>query len=183
MSSARSVMRPRDRRADDALAQVTRLDDVITSLLARARGDSAEPEILDLGDIATEGSTAWDHVLSRAGRRLERTIEPQVHVLARREHVLGVISSLLDNAVSHGRGGVTLKVGRRREAAELAVSDEGDGVSADLLPAIFDRQVSGRHGTGIGLALAHSLAAAEGGTLSVERPSLFVLRLPLVDPS
>lgn len=166
--------------AEDALTQVSRLDDVITALLARARGDSADPEVLDLGELAIAGSTAWGHVLSRAGRQLERTIEPKVQILARREHVLGVISSLLDNAVSHGRGAVSLTVTRRERAAELAVSDEGDGVPADLLPSIFDRQVSGRQGTGIGLALAHSLADAEGGTLSVERPALFVLRLPLI---
>jgi signal transduction histidine kinase len=167
--------------AEDALAQVERLDGVITSLLARARGDSAEPELLDLSELAGAGSTAWEHVLSRAERQLVQSIEPGVHVIARREHVLGVISSLLDNAVSHGRGTVTLLVGHRGSSAELSVGDEGEGVPPDLLPTIFDRQVSGGHGTGIGLALAHSLASAEAGTLSVERPALFVFRLPLAE--
>ena len=167
--------------AEDALTQVSRLDGVITALLARARGDSADPEVLDLGEIAAEGSVAWGHVLLRAGRQLKRSVESDVPVLARREHVIGVISSLLDNAVSHGRGTVTLSVGKRGRTAELTVSDEGDGVPADLVPSIFERQVSGRHGTGIGLALAHSLAEAEGGTLSLERPTLFVLRLPLTN--
>jgi signal transduction histidine kinase len=51
------------------------------------------------------------------------------------------------------------------------------------MSTLFDRRVSGSKGTGIGLALARSLAAAEGGTLSVDaqRPSEFVLTVPAAD--
>src|SRR5581483_4009495 len=99
---------------------------------------------------------------------------------ARREHVLGVLASLLDNAVEHGAGDVHVTVARAAERACLTVRDDGSGVPADLVPRIFDRQVSGRRGTGIGLALARSLAAAESGTLGLTPgcPAEFVLSLP-----
>jgi len=169
--------------AEDALTQVGRLDDVITSLLARARGDSAEPDVVDLGALAKDGSAAWERVLARHDRRLRCELAPGVHVLARREHLLGVLASLLDNALAHGDGDVRLSVMQVEDTAVLRVSDDGPGIPADLVSTVFNRRVSGSHGTGIGLALARSLAAAESGSLTISssRPAEFLLALPAVD--
>jgi signal transduction histidine kinase len=166
--------------ADDALAQVERLNGVITSLLARARGDAEDPVAVDLGELAVEGSAPWQRVLATHDRRLVVDASRDVRVVARRTHLLSVMTSLLDNAAAHGRGDVTISVRRNGNSAELRVRDEGVGVPPELAPTIFDRRVSGNRGTGIGLALAHSLAAAESGTLELDpdSPSEFALTLP-----
>lgn len=166
--------------AEAALAQVERLNTVITSLLARARGDSAEPTVVDLSQLIQDGSPAWARVLERRGRRFIIDVAPGVRVLVRRAHVLSVMGSLLDNAVMHGSGTVTIAVRRNNEVADMIVRDEGPGVPPELAAHIFDRQVSGNRGTGIGLALAHALAAAESGTLglSTHSPAEFVFSLP-----
>jgi signal transduction histidine kinase len=175
--------RESQQEADHALAQVDRLDGVISSLLGRALGDSAEPTLLDLGLLLQDGSAPWERVLTRAARRLTVHVAPQVMVEARREHLLGIVGSLLDNAVTHGSGEVTASVSRADGHALLRVADEGRGVPEPMRTKIFDRRVSGNNGTGIGLALARSLAEAEEGTLTVssERPAEFVLLLPLAD--
>lgn len=167
--------------ADELLGQVERLDRVVTTLLARARGDSADPELLDLAKLAADASGPWTRVLARDHRQFIHDAPAAVPVLARREHLLGVLTSLLDNAVVHGRGQVRLTVKTEGDIAVLSVTDDGPGVPAELRDAIFERRVSGSAGTGIGLALAHSLAAAESGTLAVDarQNSTFVLRLPL----
>jgi signal transduction histidine kinase len=169
--------------AEDALAQVERLNSVISSLLARARGDSEQPVLVDLAELVDEGSAPWQRVLATLDRTLALDVATRVHVLARRTHVLSVLASLLDNAVAHGQGAVTVVVRRVGSVAELRVRDEGPGVAPEIAPHIFERQVSGNRGTGIGLALAHALAAAEGGALdvSVSTPAEFVLTLPTTD--
>lgn len=50
---------------------------------------------------------------------------------------------------------------------------------------MFARSVSGTTGSGIGLALARSLAVGEGGSLDLSRqsPAILVLRLPLWHPA
>jgi signal transduction histidine kinase len=53
---------------------------------------------------------------------------------------------------------------------QVTVGDSGPGVASDLAAHIFDRRVSGSSGTGIGLALARSLAAAEDGRLELRTP-------------
>lgn len=169
--------------ADDALAQVERLDRVISALLARARGDAADPTVIDVASLLEHEAEAWARALAEKGRELTVDVAPGLVVRARREHLAGVLSCLLDNALQHGAGRVAL-VGRRTPAGvQVGVTDEGPGVPAELAAHVFDRRVSGSHGTGIGLALAHSLAAAEGGelTLGGTEPTRFVLTLPLVE--
>jgi signal transduction histidine kinase len=86
---------------------------------------------------------------------------------------------LVDNALRHGGGIVTVRARAAGEGAAIEVSDEGAGFSGDP-ERFFARRGSSAEGYGIGLALARSLAAAEGGRLTLDRPSppLFTLRLP-----
>src|SRR5262249_35777085 len=63
----------------------------------------------------------------------------------------------------------------------IEVRDSGRGVRGDLAPRIFERNVSGKPGgTGLGLALARSIAEAEGGQVVLvrPRPAVFAIFLP-----
>lgn len=168
--------------AEDALAQVERLDRVISALLARARGDAADPTLLELAPLVELEAQVWSRALSDVGRQLSLSLQPQLFVRARREHLAGVLSCLLDNALEHGSGDIIVAAREIHGQVRVSITDEGPGVPAEVAGHLFDRRVSGSHGTGIGLALARSLAAAEGGelTLASTQPTQFVLTLPLV---
>lgn len=166
--------------AEDALTQVDRLDRVITTLLARARGDSESPVRLDLSALATHEAQAWTAALEHQGRSVALRLMPGLEVHARREHLAGVLSCLLDNALHHGTGTVSITTSGSGSAVLLEVADQGPGVPAALAGQVFQRRVSGARGTGIGLALARSLAQAEGGHLDLlaDARSTFRLTLP-----
>jgi signal transduction histidine kinase len=74
-----------------------------------------------------------------------------------------ILDVLLDNALRHGSGAVDLSVHARGEWVSIAVGDEGRGFDED--PANVRERDRSHDGHGIGLALAQSLAAAEGGRL------------------
>jgi signal transduction histidine kinase len=164
--------------AEEAITQVDRLGGVITSLLARARGDAVPPVDLDLSRLVASGCSPWTRLLAREGRALHARIQPKVEVRARPDHLLTVLGSLLDNALVHGSGAVTVQVRGEPQAAVLTVADEGPGVARELVDVVFERRISGGRGTGIGLGLARSLVAAEGGTLRLEGASCFAVTLP-----
>ena len=54
-----------------------------------------------------------------------------------------VIATLLDNALVHGAGTVTIRTSRTRRSVVVEVRDEGGGVPPELAPRIFERSVSG----------------------------------------
>lgn len=97
------------------------------------------------------------------------------------------LDNLVTNAVVHGGPGVEIAVALRADdALRIDVSDSGPGIAEDELERIFDTGVRldpERPGTGIGLALARSIAEGHGGTLTVEsrlgHGTVFTLSLPL----
>jgi signal transduction histidine kinase len=88
-----------------------------------------------------------------------------------------VIDILIDNAIRHGAGAVTLMI----DGPAVIVIDQGSGVTGDRLKTIFDGPVdpAARHGRG--LPLARRLAQVDGASLDVigNRPLRFRFRLVL----
>jgi signal transduction histidine kinase len=167
------------REAEEAIAQVERLDAVITALLARARGDAAPPQDVDLSALVAESISPWARLLQREGRSLQTRVTPGLCARVRPDHVTAALSSLLDNALVHGAGTVTVSVSADGDEAGVAVTDEGAGVPAHLRDAVFERRISGTRSSGIGLGLARALTVAEGGSLRLDPPSRFVISIPL----
>ena len=88
-----------------------------------------------------------------------------------------VVWNLLTNAVKFTPRGKTVRVtlARERSTAQIRVSDEGEGISAELLPYVFDRfrqaDSSTRRkfgGLGLGLSIVKHIVEAHGGTVGAE---------------
>jgi two-component system sensor histidine kinase BaeS len=87
-----------------------------------------------------------------------------------------VVGNLVSNALRYtpAGGSVALAANRDGNRVQIAVSDSGQGISADDLPHVFDRfyradaardRASG--GSGLGLAIARTLIEAHGGRIDV----------------
>lgn len=103
-----------------------------------------------------------------------------IFIEADRGAVLDVATILLTNAAiaieDQPDGVVRATVRDRGRTVEIAISDNGPGVPAEIEPRLFQLFVTGRGrdhkhpGTGIGLALAARWVQRHGGTLRHERP-------------
>ncbi|MET0342608.1 MAG: ATP-binding protein [Polyangiales bacterium] len=105
-----------------------------------------------------------------------------------------VLVNLITNASKYtpAGGNIVVELSASETEAQLAVRDDGVGISADMLPHVFDlfTQVESslaraKGGMGIGLTLVRSLVGLHGGTVEaesdgVDRGSTFVVRLPRV---
>ncbi len=83
-----------------------------------------------------------------------------------------VLHNLVDNALRHGAGTVTIVMRGTPTGAEVTVADEGEGVpeaSASRVFAKFWRGATRGNGTGLGLYIARALIEAHGGTIMVGR--------------
>jgi signal transduction histidine kinase len=165
---------------NEALVELDRLEATIEQLLTLARDSNGQRDPVDLPHLLGALEDRWHGPLARSGRPLRLSIEgdlPRPHVSdAAIGHVLDV---LVDNACRHGDGEVTVEARPLAAGVAVTVTDQGPGI-ADPAP-IFERRGPEAAGHGIGLALARSLAEAEGGRLVLERaaPSpQFLLLLP-----
>lgn len=166
-----------------ALAGADRLEATIDDLLALARDTRRNTEPLDLDLLVEELRRDWNGPLEADGRTLDIRTETVPGAAASTPAVRQVLAVLLDNAVRHGAGAVRVDVRDAGDALAVDVSDAGRG------PALTERELFTRRsrrasGHGIGLALARSLAEAEGGRLLLSRhsPPRFSLLLPLSAP-
>jgi signal transduction histidine kinase len=165
-----------------ALAQAERLADVVTQLLSPARrATAASAELTGIDEIVQQQVVEWEPAFRRARRKLV-----VIGVRGLQAHVTPgglaqVLATLLDNALMHGGGTVTIQTSQNARSVVIEVRDEGKGVPPDLVSRIFERSVSGRpEGTGLGLALARTMAAADGGrvVLVKAKPATFAVFLP-----
>ena len=84
-----------------------------------------------------------------------------------------ILANLIENAVRHGAGAVSMSVDPAGldgdEAVAVTISDQGEGISPEHYPMIFSRFWHGRTrgGTGLGLYVVRGLVEAHGGTISV----------------
>ncbi len=166
--------------ASAALGQADRLTEVVDGLLctarrARAQGVEAVELRTELETIAGE----WCGLLRAEGRNLRTRVPAELVARATPARLREAIGVLLDNARRHGAGTVTLSARRGEGAVLVEVSDEGVGVPDQLAGHVFERGVSGRGSTGVGLAVARALVDADGGRLelSTAAPATFTVFL------
>ncbi|MGI5200460.1 ATP-binding protein [Spirillospora sp. CA-108201] len=163
------------------------LQGIIDELLDLARDSGPERRRLDVPALLEELRFRWHGPLASRGRPLDiERQDPLPAVRASPAAVAQIMDVLLGNALEHGSGKVTVLVADAGGGLAVEVTDEGPGI-ADDAPDVFARRrahpggtEAPRAGHGIGLALARSLAEAEGGRLVLRsaRPPVFTLLLP-----
>jgi signal transduction histidine kinase len=165
-----------------ALLQAERLTDVVSQLLGRThRSAGRRPAEVSIDDVVAQQVVEWDPAFRRRNRKLEVSGEKNLTAHVTPGTLSQLIATLLDNALVHGAGTVGIRTSLTPKSVVIEVRDSGRGVPADLAPRIFERNVSGKPGgTGLGLALARIIAAAEGGQVVLvrPRPAVFAVFLP-----
>ncbi|MFJ9032622.1 ATP-binding protein [Streptomyces sp. NPDC102274] len=163
-----------------ALAQVERLTDVVERLLTNARDPRTGSAVaFDLDEVVKQQIEEWRPAYRSAGRAIVCSGRQGMRAVGTPGAVAQVLAALIENSLMHGGGTVALRTRVTGNQAVIEVTDEGPGVPADLGARIFERTISGRNSTGIGLAVARDLAEADGGRLELlqQQPPVFALFL------
>ena len=172
-------------------ADADRVTRLITELLDVSRIESGRMEVhrqlVDLPDRARKiiaGRVAAGEAEDRFRLEVHRGL-PETWLDA--DKIDQILGNLVENAVRHGAGIVTIVVEPARmdgeaalpaavglgvpDAASVSVRDQGEGISPEVAPRVFRRFWRGkrRGGTGLGLYIVKGLVEAHGGTIGVRR--------------
>ncbi|MEU3979995.1 ATP-binding protein [Streptomyces sp. NPDC026672] len=168
-------------------ADANRVTRLIAELLDISRIDSGRLEVrrqpVDMGAAVGRHIQAYVAAGQPADRFLLRIEQPLPALWADPDKVDQVLSNLLENAVRHGEGTVTIDVTpaaspregedeqHENTATSVTVSDEGSGIPEESMNRVFTRfwRGSKRGGTGLGLYIVKGIVEAHGGTITVGR--------------
>jgi len=185
--------RPDSEPVQEALAQVHRLDRMVSGLLALERlaehGFAGEPAPVDLGAVVDEIAGDFRGVALERGIELHASADDVV-VLGHEGRLREAIANLVTNALRHTGSGGTVRIEAARDGgrARVSVHDDGPGFDPADAERLFERFYSigaSGTGTGLGLAITRATARAHGGdafATSDAAGSTFTIELPLSGP-
>ena len=180
------------------LAHMVRLIDDLLDVSRISRGKfELKRELVQVQDVL-DHAIETSQPLIEAGRH-ELIIQPPnepVWLDGDLTRLAQVVSNLLNNSAKYTPNGgrITLSAGFEGDNAIIRVTDNGSGISAEMLTQVFemftqvDRTLDrAQGGLGIGLSLVRRLVEMHGGTIAADSPglglgSVFTVRLPVALP-
>ncbi len=179
------------------LNQANRLDALVSDILSLARIENdSEDRAVELvpGSVSDVLETVADRYRPHASRKqieLMHESDPELEARIQPQLLEQAVANLVDNAVKYSPERSTIRIEGRRDSGGVVieVSDEGPGIEPKHLPRLFERfyrvdraRSDKLGGTGLGLAIVKHIAAAHGGSVSVDsrlgQGSTFRIHLP-----
>ncbi|MFJ4683727.1 sensor histidine kinase [Streptomyces sp. NPDC088789] len=199
---------------DDPLedAEPVRVDELVAEAIDRCRHAAGTKQITIAASIqgpqGTQGTQGTQGPQGQGPQGLEgseglpserrggsRTADGDLHIWGNRGQLAAALGNLVENAVNYSPARTRVGIAARRigasggDAIEIAVTDQGIGISEKDKERIFERfyrvdpaRSRATGGTGLGLAIVKHVAASHGGEVTVwsseGQGSTFTLRLP-----
>jgi two-component system, OmpR family, sensor kinase len=187
--------RPQDlARSMEAIeAEARRMGVLVDDLLLLARLDRGRPlerAPVDLADVATEAVGSARAV--EPDRPIELEVDGPAFVLGDEGRLRQVLDNLLDNVRVHTPAGTPVRVelGSEDDTVVLSVTDEGPGLTPDVVDRAFERFYRGdparsrkTGGAGLGLSIVAAIVEAHGGTVRAATADRAGARFEVVLPA
>ncbi len=179
--------------------QITQLTRLVDDLLDVSRITQGRIELkrepLELAAVIAQAVEVVDPLFRERRHKVSIGAEyTPLHLLGDNARLVQCIGNVLTNAAKYTDPGgeIQIRSFASADSAVLQITDNGVGISADLLPRIFDLFVQSERtldrsqgGLGIGLSVVKRLIEMHGGRVEARsegmgRGALFEIRLPLI---
>ena len=160
-----------------AFEKANRLKDFVATLFEWVKLDAGEQvyhfSILDINELTRNVIAEWVPILESADMEYDIDIsEKECSVRVDPNAYTRILNNLLQNVVIHSNAThLTLCISNDEQQIKITVADNGNGISPDELPHIFERMYQcdrsrSAQGNGLGLSIAKELVNAHKGTIT-----------------
>ncbi len=195
MSDKPALNEEQQEQTDGIIDSGKHLLNLIEELLELSRMEATHIDVVvtevDVKQVLDETLAIINPVAMENGITLHCNVEELPLVMADHKRLKQVVINLLSNAIKYGREHAAVTITTRlqdKQTLRLAVTDEGEGLTAEQQDIIFDpfqRFNETKEGLGLGLYICKKLVNLMGGTIGVESQpghgSTFWIDLPLAD--
>ncbi|PAD34565.1 sensor histidine kinase [Terribacillus saccharophilus] len=160
------------------VSEISRLKQLINEMILLAKLDSEEGiykeesiEIKELVDLTIDRALP---LASDKNVKLTYNKPAAIVINGDKEKLLRAMMNITSNAVRHAGSQVHISVQPSSiRQVEITISDDGPGISEDLLPNMFQRFVKGEGGeTGLGLAISRAIVERHNGIIRAGKSDL-----------
>ena len=165
--------------ADNSIDRLSRIvSDFLDISKIEAGTMQLDTVVLDIQSVVSEVAESLRTLSSEKGIELKTDMpKAQIRINADRDRIIQVLTNLIGNAIKFipVNGNINVFVTDHDDEVEIAVQDDGPGLSRDDMDKIFDRFIqirnfkgAGEHGTGLGLTITKELIDMHKGRIWVE---------------
>ncbi|WP_438348156.1 sensor histidine kinase [Paenibacillus sp. FA6] len=163
---------------DIIMSESARLKNLVTEMTLLAKLDSEEDIFktteVCLKDLLIETIERMNPLLVKKGLNLHTTYDDHQPLMIRadRDKLLQALINVVSNATRYANQHIYIHAALKDGRVEISISDDGPGISEDLLPYLFHRFVKGKDGeSGLGLAISRAIIErCEGLITAGNRP-------------
>ena len=173
------------------VGQANRCRDIIRGLLDFARQRKPDKAFCAINDVLHECVSLVEYQALfhniEVIKHFQEDLPMAVIDAAQIERVfINMIINAAEAMEGSGYLNISTRYSKRKDAIQIAFSDNGPGISEENLKKIFDPFFTTKdikHGTGLGLAISYGIVTGHGGTIAVDsqegRGTTFIVELPV----
>ncbi len=172
-------------------AEISRCENIISSLLEFSRKSTQEFELIDVNQLLNITLSLVEKDLFVKDIKLIRKFHHSPTIRTNMDEIKQVFLNLILNATQAMPRGGRLEIITsitKNERVRIEVADSGIGIPEKHLSQIFDPFFTTKapgEGTGLGLALVHNIIEKWGGTIQVEsqgvKGTTFTIEFPILE--
>ncbi|MGG3509062.1 HAMP domain-containing sensor histidine kinase [Paenibacillus lautus] len=158
---------------DIIMSESSRMKNIVTEMTLLAKLDSEDDifkaTAVNLKELVEETIERVNPVLVKKGLFVHPSYGDNelLMVYADRDKLLQALLNIVSNGARHASKHIYIQAGIQNGRVLLTVSDDGEGISEELLPYLFHRFVKGKNGeSGLGLAIARAIVERCGGLIT-----------------
>jgi two-component system OmpR family sensor kinase len=169
-SGSREELRAAVARSSQEVERLAQLAEDLLLIARSERGDvPLTVETLSAGELLETVATRFRWRADEEGRALRLETPAELRFQGDRLRLEQALGNLVDNALRHGDGSVTLRAEASNGHVGLHVEDEGAGFPAAFISRAFERfsrpdEARAGGGAGLGLSIVRMIAQAHGGS-------------------
>lgn len=166
--------------------------EIVQNLLAFTQQQELERKHVDINEIIQAALAMRAHALETSNIKVTTQLDPELpQALADEGQLQQVFLNLIANSetemkAAHGEGNLLIKTGVIDGAIQIALADDGPGISEENLWYLFVPFFTTRglgKGTGLGLSICYGIVSQHGGRIyaksEVGKGATFFVELPL----